>query len=172
MKRHSLAIGLLAAAAVTALAAGCSSSGGGGSSPSSSPSSSGSPSSSASNSAPSSSAGASSGSAAPAQGEIDQQLQQHPIKFALNKADLDANSRQTLKTIGGLLDENKDTKVKVTGYVVPHSLPAAQEKSLSTQRAESVATALEKDGVAKNRITAEGGGAGQSGASAKVQVTG
>jgi peptidoglycan-associated lipoprotein len=86
---------------------------------------------------------------------IQQALQQSPITFEPEKAELTASAKQTLDQIAKALQGN-DVKLSVgthAGYA-----DAAKAKTLSEQRADAIATTLEGLGVAKDRVKTEATG--------------
>ncbi|MFI7121272.1 OmpA family protein [Amycolatopsis sp. NPDC049868] len=112
----------------------------------------------------SSAAGApSSGDAGQAGGEaaqkvtaaIQQALQQSPITFTTESAELSEKSKTTLGEIAKAMQGN-DVKIAVATHA---GYPDAEKsKALSEKRAEAIAAALEGAGVAKDRVKTEATG--------------
>ncbi len=79
------------------------------------------------------------------------------FQFEFNSVDLDDETEKFLNELRETLGEDKDLKIKIVG----HTDNVGQEKfnqKLSLRRAESVRNFLLKNGIAKERIYAEGKG--------------
>ncbi|WP_037819754.1 OmpA family protein [Amycolatopsis sp. La24] len=86
---------------------------------------------------------------------IQQASQASPIKFEPEKAELTAKAKEGLAAIAKAMQGN-DVKLKVETHA---GYPDADKaKKLSEERAQAISTALEGDGVAKDRIQAEPSG--------------
>jgi outer membrane protein OmpA-like peptidoglycan-associated protein len=77
------------------------------------------------------------------------------ILFATNKADLSPTSKASLKDFANKMADLPDTDITIYGHTDNTGSDAVNEK-LSLQRANSVSTLLQNNGIAKSRITAEG----------------
>ena len=77
------------------------------------------------------------------------------ILFALNKADLNAASKANLAKFASQMADMPETDITIYGHTDNTGSDAVNEK-LSLQRANSVSTLLQNNGIAKSRITAEG----------------
>ncbi|GAB3364087.1 OmpA family protein [Amycolatopsis echigonensis] len=86
---------------------------------------------------------------------IQQASQASPIKFEPEKAELTGQAKEGLAAIAKAMQGN-DVKLKVETHA---GYPDAEKaKKLSEQRAEAITSALEADGVAKDRVQAEPSG--------------
>ncbi|MFD2473119.1 OmpA family protein [Amycolatopsis silviterrae] len=86
---------------------------------------------------------------------IQQAAQASPIKFEPEKAELTAKAKEGLAAIAKAMQGN-DVKLKVETHA---GYPDAEKaKKLSEERAQAITTALEGDGVAKDRVQAEPSG--------------
>ena len=77
------------------------------------------------------------------------------ILFALNRADLNAASKTNLAKFAAQMADLPETDITIYGHTDNTGSDAVNEK-LSLQRANSVSTLLQNNGIAKSRITAEG----------------
>jgi peptidoglycan-associated lipoprotein len=100
-------------------------------------------------------------SSAPGQGvgdaaqHVTAALQQAPVTFEPEKADLTAPAKQVLEQIAKAMQGN-DVKLDVATHA---GYPdAAKAKTLSEQRADAIATTLEGLGVAKDRVQTDATG--------------
>ncbi|MFD9961522.1 OmpA family protein [Amycolatopsis sp. NPDC058986] len=99
--------------------------------------------------------GAANGAAGQVNSAIEQALQQSPLTFEPQKADLTDKGKQTLDQIAKALQGN-DVKITVATHA---GYPDAQQaKTLSEKRAQAIATDLEGHGVAKDRVKEEATG--------------
>jgi peptidoglycan-associated lipoprotein len=86
---------------------------------------------------------------------LQQALQQAPVTFEPEKADLTAPAKQVLEQIAKAMQGN-DVKLDVATHA---GYPdAAKAKTLSEQRADAIATTLEGLGVAKDRVQTDATG--------------
>ncbi|MGV9298168.1 MULTISPECIES: OmpA family protein [Amycolatopsis] len=86
---------------------------------------------------------------------IQQASQASPIKFEPEKAELTSQAKEGLAAIAKAMQGN-DVKLKVETHA---GYPDAEKaKKLSEERAQAISTALEGDGVAKDRVQAEPSG--------------
>ncbi|WP_233621805.1 OmpA family protein [Amycolatopsis sp. WAC 04182] len=86
---------------------------------------------------------------------IQQALQQSPITFTTESAELSEKSKTALGEIAKAMQGN-DVKIMVATHA---GYPDAEKsKALSEKRAEAIATALEGAGVAKDRVKTEATG--------------
>ncbi|MFE0028363.1 OmpA family protein [Amycolatopsis sp. NPDC059021] len=135
------------AAAVTACGSGDSNSSSGSSSSSAAPPGAGAPS--------SAGQGAANGAVGQVNSAIEQALQQSPLTFEPQKADLTDKGKQTVTQIAKALQGN-DVKITVATHA---GYPDAQQaKTLSEKRAQAIASDLEGQGVAKDRVKQEATG--------------
>ena len=79
------------------------------------------------------------------------------INFDTNKATVKPDSRPVVDQIKKLLQDNPDLKVRIEGHTDNTGTPA-KNKTLSTQRAQSVVDILVKEGIAPPRLSARGWG--------------
>lgn len=79
------------------------------------------------------------------------------INFDTNKATIKPESKPTINQIIVLLKDNPSLKVSVEGHTDNTGNPA-KNKTLSQERAQSVANALVAAGIDKNRLSAAGWG--------------
>lgn len=77
------------------------------------------------------------------------------ILFATNSAKLSEAAKANLKTFADDMKDLQDTDITIYGHTDNTGSDAVNEK-LSLQRANSVSTLLQNNGIAKSRITAEG----------------
>ncbi len=77
------------------------------------------------------------------------------ILFALNKADLNATSKQSLKDFADKMADLPDTDITIYGHTDNTGSDAVNER-LSLQRAQSVEKYLNNCGISNSRMTAEG----------------
>lgn len=85
-------------------------------------------------------------------------LDEARLHFATNKADLDDQGRQAVQEVADKLKAySGDYKVVVSGYTDSRGSKALNQK-LSLRRAKAVADALVADGIAADRVSAEGKG--------------
>ena len=77
------------------------------------------------------------------------------ILFATNSAKLSEKAKANLKTFADDMKDLQDTDITIYGHTDNTGSDAVNEK-LSLQRANSVSTLLQNNGIAKSRITAEG----------------
>ncbi|MFE3171178.1 OmpA family protein [Amycolatopsis sp. NPDC059090] len=162
--QRALVKAVVGAAAVVALVSAC---GSGGSNDSSGSGASGQNTAQSSGAAQSGEAGASGQNGAPGQNgaagqngpaaqavtaAIQQASQASPIKFEPEKAELTSQAKEGLAAIAKAMQGN-DVKLKVETHA---GYPDAEKaKKLSEERAQAISTALEGDGVAKDRVQAE-----------------
>ncbi|MGW7539171.1 OmpA family protein [Amycolatopsis sp. NPDC054798] len=86
---------------------------------------------------------------------IQQAAQASPIKFEPEKAELTGKAKEGLAAIAKAMQGN-EVKLKVETHA---GYPDAEKaKQLAEQRAQAIATALEGDGVAKDRVQSEPSG--------------
>ncbi|MFB9926657.1 OmpA family protein [Amycolatopsis halotolerans] len=160
--QRALVKAVVGAAAVVALVSAC---GSGGSNDSSGSGASGQNTAQSSGAAQSGEAGASGQNGAPGQNggpaaqavtaAIQQASQASPIKFEPEKAELTSQAKEGLSAIAKAMQGN-DVKLKVETHA---GYPDAEKaKKLSEERAQAISTALEGDGVAKDRVQAEPSG--------------
>lgn len=86
---------------------------------------------------------------------IQQASQASPIKFEAEKAELTGQAKEGLAAIAKAMKGN-DVKLKVVTHAGYQD--AEKAKQLSEQRAQAITTALEADGVAKDRVQSEPSG--------------
>jgi outer membrane protein OmpA-like peptidoglycan-associated protein len=79
------------------------------------------------------------------------------INFDTGKSDIKPEAQGTIDQIAALLKGHADLKVGIEGHTDNVGTPAAN-KTLSEQRAKSVAAAVAKTGVPADRMTAVGWG--------------
>ena len=79
------------------------------------------------------------------------------VRFAVDRADIPASSLAILRDLAGILSEHPSTRVRVIGHT-DRSGPAEHNLALSRRRAEAVRDQLARDGVAPDRLVAEGRG--------------
>lgn len=79
------------------------------------------------------------------------------LLFDTGKATLRAESRDQVRDIANILKEYPNVNIKIGGYT-DNTGSAALNKKLSQERADVVMNALEKEGIAKARLAAEGYG--------------
>ena len=79
------------------------------------------------------------------------------INFDINKATIKADSRPVIEQILKLLQDNSDLQVRIEGHTDNTGSPA-KNKTLSTQRAQSVMDILVKEGIVAKRLSAKGWG--------------
>lgn len=85
-------------------------------------------------------------------------LDEARLHFATNKADLDDQGKQAVQEVADKLKAySGEYKVVVAGYTDSRGSKALNEK-LSKRRAQAVADALVADGIAADRVSAEGKG--------------
>ena len=77
------------------------------------------------------------------------------ILFALNKADLNATSKESLKDFAAKMADLPDTDITIYGHTDNTGSDAVNER-LSLQRAESVEKYLNGCGISNSRMTSEG----------------
>ncbi|WP_116199884.1 OmpA family protein [Amycolatopsis circi] len=86
---------------------------------------------------------------------IQQASQASPIKFEPEKAELTGKAKEGLAAVAKAMQGN-DVKLKVVTHA---GYPDADKaKKLSEERAQAISTALESDGVAKDRVQSEPSG--------------
>jgi len=90
---------------------------------------------------------------------IQQAAQQSPLKFEPEKAELTGQAKEGLKGVAKALQGN-DVKLKVATHAGYGD--AGKSKKLSEERAQAITTALEADGVAKDRVQSEATGSEQA----------
>jgi outer membrane protein OmpA-like peptidoglycan-associated protein len=71
--------------------------------------------------------------------------------FDTNKTELDPYYKASIKEVAGLLEQDPNLIVTVSGYADPRG-SSEHNKHLSEERAEVVARALQENGVAKDRV--------------------
>lgn len=79
------------------------------------------------------------------------------LMFAINKSDLTAQTKENLNELAGTLSEYPDTEVLIEGHT-DSTGTAAYNKTLSLERAKSVANYLEMKGIEGKRLKTEGYG--------------
>ena len=79
------------------------------------------------------------------------------INFDTGKSDLKADGKATVAEIVAMLKSSPSLKIAVEGHT-DNVGQAAANKTLSTQRAQSVTSAIVAGGIAANRVTAAGFG--------------
>jgi outer membrane protein OmpA-like peptidoglycan-associated protein len=79
------------------------------------------------------------------------------ILFDVNKADLRPLAQENLKKMAGILNEYKDTNIRIEGHTDSDGSEEHNQK-LSERRAQSVANYLTELGVARSRMTIVGFG--------------
>lgn len=91
--------------------------------------------------------------------EIDKALSlaTQSVAFNSGSAILKAESHESLKAVAKLLQDNPEVKLALSGYT-DNTGNAANNLRLSGQRAAAVKTYLAEQGIAENRMTAEGYG--------------
>jgi len=77
------------------------------------------------------------------------------ILFALNKADLNATSKESLKDFANKMADLPDTDITIYGHT-DNTGSAAVNERLSLQRAKSVEKYLNACGISSTRMTSEG----------------
>lgn len=93
------------------------------------------------------------------QGKINQILHDNPITFEPDSSRLTSDGTNTVKQVASLLKDNNGPKVRVEGHVA--AVPGGDrstDQQLSDARANAVATALSRDGVAGDSVTSRGYG--------------
>lgn len=75
------------------------------------------------------------------------------IFFTIGKYELNAEEVSKLDEIAGILGQNPDTKVQITGYADVNTGTAKRNMYLSKKRAEAVSAYLEGKGIASERIS-------------------
>ncbi|WP_020658605.1 OmpA family protein [Amycolatopsis benzoatilytica] len=157
--QRTIVLAIAGAAAVAALASGCGSGGSNDGSGASGKNTSASASGAAQSGAEQSGAAGQNGMSGPdsAAGKqvtaaIEQAAQQSPLKFEPEKAELTGQAKEGLKGIAKAMQGN-EVKLKVATHAGYSD--AAKSKQLSEQRAEAITTALESDGVVKDRVQSE-----------------
>ncbi len=96
--------------------------------------------------------------------KLDQVVTLNNIFFDIDKFDLKPESEVELKTVIQLLTANPQMKIEISGHT-DNSGSDAHNKELSSNRAASVKTYLEKLGVAPLRLVAKGFGSSKPNAS-------
>lgn len=81
------------------------------------------------------------------------------VFFSLGSANIQANQRPNIAMTAQSLKENPNATVNVDGYASKDGSKTFNEK-LAARRAQAVAKALEKEGVASSRIKSQGKGIG------------
>jgi len=79
------------------------------------------------------------------------------INFDIDKATVKSDSRPVIEQILKLLQDNSDLQVRIDGHTDNTGTPA-RNKTLSTQRAQSVLDILVKEGIGAKRLSAKGWG--------------
>jgi len=79
------------------------------------------------------------------------------VQFATNSSEMDAHSQQVLEGVAKTMAEFTDIKVAIKGFTDDVG-SESYNRQLSDKRAKAVMAFLEKQGVAKNRMTAKGYG--------------
>ncbi|HET8886550.1 MAG TPA: OmpA family protein [Salinimicrobium sp.] len=79
------------------------------------------------------------------------------ILFDLNKSTIRSESNETLKAIADIMEEYPNTIFHIEGHTDSQGSDSYNEK-LSRERAASVKTFLQKEGIPANRLTSEGYG--------------
>ncbi|WP_072688147.1 OmpA family protein [Rhodococcus marinonascens] len=87
------------------------------------------------------------------QNAINSAISAVPVQFESDSSELDPISNVTLTTIALAL-KTSDADIKIDAYADKSDEAAAQQ--LAEERADSVASALEAQGIDKNRISTEG----------------
>lgn len=80
------------------------------------------------------------------------------IFFRINSSEIRTSEQAKISALVGFLKEHPEAKVSVTGYADAATGTAAINLRISKQRAESVAAALKKAGIAADRILVEAKG--------------
>lgn len=79
------------------------------------------------------------------------------ILFAFDKSDLNANSNENLDKLTAILIKYPDTDIEIQGHT-DNSGTNKYNMALSKRRASSVSSALNKSGIASNRLNTKGYG--------------
>ena len=79
------------------------------------------------------------------------------ILFAFDKSDLNANSNENLDKLNTILIKYPDTDIEIQGHT-DNSGTDKYNMALSKRRASSVSSALNKNGIASNRLKTKGYG--------------
>ena len=96
------------------------------------------------------------------QQKIDQALQQHPITFEPDTANLTEQGEQTATKAAELAKSApQDMRFTIAGFIANTGTPKPQDQELSQQRAQAVADKFKEAGVPAERLEAVGRGAAQ-----------
>lgn len=79
------------------------------------------------------------------------------INFDIDKSTIKSDSRPVIEQILKLLQDNSNLQVRIDGHTDNTGTPA-RNKTLSTQRAQSVLDVLVKEGIGAKRLSAKGWG--------------
>ena len=90
------------------------------------------------------------------------EAQKRDIFFRIGRYELRDQETGKLEELATMAKDNPETKIQVTGYADPQTGTAERNMYLSQKRAEAVASWLEDNGVAADRITVEYRGSEES----------
>lgn len=154
MARRNLITGIAAAALALGVLAGCSEGGGTGGSDTDQSASASAPATGTSESASAEPGTGEDGAAGGAlQGQIDKLLEGAPISFAWESAELNDESKATLKKVAEAAA--KDEAVKLSIKATAGNADADAAKALSQKRVDAVIKELTANGVAEDRLQGE-----------------
>ncbi len=91
---------------------------------------------------------------------VNQEITLEDIFFEYDKATLKATSKEVLKRLVTILNDNPTLKIQLSAHTDCRGSESYNQK-LSQRRAESVMTFLKENGIAKTRLTAQGYGESQ-----------
>ena len=96
------------------------------------------------------------------QQQIDQALQQRPITFEPDTANLTEQGKQTATKAAELAKSApQELRFTIAGFIANTGTPKPQDQELSQQRAQAVADKFKEAGVPAERLEAVGRGAAQ-----------